>query len=62
MQWLAMEFWGFVVALKFPREDRGVVLVVAQRLAIRGLMFLAEMRSGRLVAIEGVHAHQLGEL
>src|SRR5437016_1165343 len=61
MERLAMEVGGFAVALKFPREDRGVILVVAQRFAIRGLMFLAEMRSGRFIAIEGVRAHQLGE-
>src|SRR5688572_16977897 len=40
------------------RESR----VVAKRLAILGLVFLAEMPTARLLAMERVSAHQLREL
>ena len=50
------------VALVFPREDVGEIFVVAQRFAVRRLMFLAEMAAARFVAGQRVGAHQLGEL
>src|SRR4029077_16203139 len=45
-----------------PRRDEGEMLVVAQRLAVGGLVLLAEVAAARLVAVQGVEAHQLGEL
>src|SRR5262249_29577016 len=59
MQRFAMDLRRLTVALKCPCEHGGVVLVVAERFAIWRLMFLAEMRAGRFVALEGVNAHQL---
>ena len=56
-----MQLWRLPVALKFPGEHCCVVFVVAERLAISRLMFLAKMRSGRFVALKRIHAHQLGE-
>ena len=35
--------------------------VVPQRLAVGGLMLLAEMRTGRFVTLQRVNAHQFGE-
>ena len=61
MQLFAMQFRRLTVALKFPREHRCMALVVSERFAIGRLMFLAEMRAGRFVALQRVNAHQLGE-
>src|SRR5207302_9300230 len=64
MKRLAMQLWrrDLSIALKFPREHRREVVIVAQRFAFGRLMFLAEMRAARFVARERVNAHQLGEL
>jgi len=45
MERLAVQFRrrDLAVALKFPGEHRGQILIVAQRFALRGLMFLAKM-------------------
>src|SRR5437773_5842018 len=56
-----MESRGLTIALKFPRENSGVVFVVAERFAVWRLMFLAEMRPGRFVALQCIDAHQFGE-
>jgi hypothetical protein len=61
MQRFAMEFRQLPIALKFPSKHCGMVFVVAECLAIGGLMFLAEMPASRFVALERVHAHQLSE-
>src|SRR6266404_2693522 len=61
----AMQFrWrdGSVASLKLPGKHRGVIVVVAQRFAVRCLMFFAEMRAAGLVTGEGVDAEQLAEL
>src|ERR1700752_298120 len=64
VQRFAMQFRrrDLTVALIFPREDRGELIVVAQRFAFGRLMFCAKMCATRFVASEGVNAHQLAEL
>src|SRR5438034_5663699 len=57
-----MQFWPLAVALKFPRENCGMIFIVAERLAVGCLMLLAEMRAGGFIALQRVHAHQLREL
>jgi hypothetical protein len=61
MQLFAMQCWRLTVALKFPREYSCMILVVSEGFAIGRLMFLAEMRTGRFVALQRVNAHQLSE-
>ena len=61
MQLFAIQFRRLTVALKFPREHRCMALVVSKRFAIRRLMLLAEMCSGRFVALQRVDAHQFSE-
>src|SRR6266480_5198278 len=61
MQRFAMEFRRLPIALKFPRKHSGMVFVVAECLAIGGLMFLAEMPASRFVALERVRTHQLSK-
>src|SRR6266542_6994682 len=61
MQRFALQFWELRSALKFPCEHCCVTFVVAERLAIGRLMFLAKMRASRFVALKRVPAHQLGE-
>src|ERR1043166_90422 len=56
-----MQFRTLIIALKFPRQDHGMVLVVTKCFSIGCLMFLAEMCSGRFVTLQRVNAHQLGE-
>ena len=56
-----MQFGRPTFALKFPCEDGGVVLIVAERLALGCLMLIAKMCTGRFVALQRVNAHQLGE-
>ena len=62
MERFTMQFRRPPVTLKFPREDRGVVFIVAQCFPLRGLMFFAKMRATRFVASKRVRAHQLGKL
>src|SRR5436309_2534537 len=45
-----------------PDGDVRVASVVADRLAVVGLVLLAQMAAARLVALQRVAAHQLGEL
>ena len=61
MQLFAMQFRRLSVALKFPRKHHGMVFVVAECFAVGRLMFLAEMCSGRFIALQRVNAHQLRE-
>src|SRR3982075_2444161 len=63
MERLAMQFrcGDLAVALKFPGEDGGKVVVGAERLAIGRLMFLTKMSAARFVALERINAHELGE-
>src|SRR5689334_1318176 len=56
-----MQFWPLAVALKFPRENCRMIFIVAERLAVGGLMFLTEMRACGFIALKRVEAHQLGE-
>src|SRR5436305_13304977 len=58
---LAMQYRQSSIALKFPGKHRGVIFIVAQCFAFRGLMFFAKMRAGRFVALQCVDTHQLGE-
>src|SRR2546428_2706480 len=57
-----MQFWPLTIALEFPRKHCCMIFIVAQRLAIGCLMFLAKMRAGGFIALECVDAHQLREL
>src|SRR5215212_8064442 len=62
VQRFAMQLWPLTVAaFELPRKHGCVGFVVAKRLALRSLMFLAKVRSGRFVAFERIDAHQLGE-
>src|SRR6267378_1645130 len=61
MQLFAIQFRRLTVALKFPRKHSCMALVVSERFAVGRLMFLAEMRTGRFVALQRVNAHQFGE-
>src|SRR5690242_7776580 len=61
IQWFAMKFRALAILLKLPTEHRSVVFVVAERLSLGRLMFLAKMRSGGFVAFKRIDAHQLGE-
>ena len=61
MQLFAVQFRRLTVTLKFPRKHSCMALVVPERFAIRRLMLLAEMRTGRFVSLQRVNAHQLGE-
>src|SRR5680860_32170 len=49
-------------ALELPRAHVREVLVVAERLALFGLMLHAEVTAAALFAVARVEAHQLGEL
>ena len=53
---------GAALARVLPGGDVGEMLVVAQRLAVRGLMLLPEMSAARLLAMQRIEAHQLAEL
>src|SRR5262245_52926758 len=48
-------------ALELPRRDVAEVLVVAERLAVIGLVLLAEVPAAALVAVECVAHEQLPE-
>jgi hypothetical protein len=50
------------VALVLPGRDVREVFVVALRLALLRLVFLAEVTAAGLLAVERVAAHQLAEL
>src|SRR5207302_8805760 len=64
MERFAMQFWrrDLSIALKFPGEDVGEIVIVAQRFAFWRLMFFAKMRAAGFVAGERGDAHPLGEL
>src|SRR4051812_41488684 len=62
MQRLLMKTWGLVRSAVLPYRHVGEPVVVAQRLAVRRLVLDTEMSAARLLALERVHAHQLGEL
>src|SRR5262245_49031520 len=47
---------------ELPRCDVGEVLVVAERLAVLGLVLDAEVPTAALLAVQRVDAQQLGEL
>ena len=52
----------FLLALILPRGDMAELLIVAFRLAVGILIFLAEMPAARLLARQGVAGHQFAEL
>ena len=45
----------------FPGRDVAVLVVVAQRFAVRSLKLLAEMSAAGFVALQRIQAHQLAE-
>jgi hypothetical protein len=47
--------------LEFPGRDVGVFVVVSLRLAVRRLIFLAEMSAARLAPLEGIKRQDFGE-
>ena len=51
-----------VLPCVLPHGHVGEVHVVPQRLALLGLVFLAEVAAAALITLERVAAHQLGEL
>ena len=55
----AMQLWsrGRGIALEFPREHVGKIVIVAQCFAFRGLMFFAEMCAAGFVTSECVETH-----
>ena len=64
-----VEHQGFLVqrraladALELPGRDVRVVLVVAERLALRRLALLAEVTTARFPAFERVEREEFGEL
>src|SRR5262249_48290806 len=57
-----MQFWPLAIALELPRENCRMIFIVAERLAVGGLMFLAGMRACGFIALQRVDAHQLREL
>src|SRR5690606_14837993 len=59
---LLVELGCVAVALVLPRCHVGVVLVVAECLALRRLALLAEVGAARLAAVERVEADELREL
>src|SRR6266436_5778543 len=61
MQRFAMKFRRLPIALKFPRGHCGMAFIVAECLAVGGLMFLAKMPASRFVALERVRTHQLSK-
>src|SRR3954453_961400 len=62
LQVLLVEDRGLAGAGVLPGRDVGEVLVVAQRLALRGLGLGAEVAAAGLRTVQGVDAHQLGQL
>src|SRR3954469_19480928 len=59
---LAVQHGGLALRRPLPRGDVGEVLVVAQRLALGGLALGPEVPTTALVAVQGVDAHELGEV
>src|SRR2546430_3019179 len=58
---LAMQYRRFSIDLKFPGKHRGVIFIVAQCFAFRGLVFFAKMRATGFIALQCIDTHQLGE-
>src|ERR687890_1979012 len=58
----AVQDRGSALWRPLPGGDVGEVLVVAQRLALGGLALRAEVPAAALGAVQGVDAHQLGQL
>jgi len=52
----------FILALVFPGRDVGEMLVIAERLALGGLKFLAEMAPAGFAAVQGIQAEEFGKL
>src|SRR5690606_14149623 len=62
MQRLLVADRRLVVALVLPHRDVGELLVVAEGLAVGGLVLLAEVAAAGLLARERVADHEFGEL
>src|SRR5439155_10175483 len=60
-QQLLVQFRRLAFPRVFPGRDKGEVLVVAQSLAVRRLVLLAEVGAAGFVAAERIGAHQLGQ-
>src|SRR5512145_1043869 len=61
-EWLHVPDRLLPLARVLPRRDVAEALVVAQSLALLGLVLLAEVPAAGFLALEGVEAHQLAEL
>src|SRR5438105_2999669 len=59
---LLVEHRRHILAGPLPRGDVRELVVVAEGLAIGGLMLLAKMSTARLFAMQRVDAHQFGKL
>ncbi len=60
-QGFPIQFGTILGSHVLPRGDKTEVLVVASRLAVRGLIFLSEMRSAGFIPFPCVQAHELGQ-
>src|SRR5580658_323341 len=60
MQWFLKQLWRLVVALILPGRHVRILRVVAQGLAIRRLILLAEVAAAGFVAFQRVETHQFG--
>ena len=61
-QRLFVQLGGVAHAAEAPGGGIAVVLIVAESFAIGRLVFLAEVAASGFVALQGIQAHQLGEL
>src|SRR4051794_22273733 len=62
LEGFAVQDRRFALPRPLPGRDVGEVLVVAERLALGSLALGAEVTAAALATVQGVDAHQLGEL
>src|SRR5262245_45207001 len=61
LEWLGMEHGRSSNTLELPGRHVAEVRVVAQRLALGRLAFLAEMTAARLLAVQRIECHEFRE-